>query len=343
MGQTLPDGHIAIIDPLAFQSPGFLASIIVHERTHYEQTITLGQGDKIHMIEAEKEAFSNQLGAAKILGLTNDQIKKLQTDETNEVQGLKNIGNPGFWTLPDANAKLARHIEDIKKEGRDDFLSSVAQGSGNLDRKFNTAKKERVADHARQAAEDAAQARRKSMGWVALEKYAGTVCDYDYPGPNAMQDRQYLLTHSIVIQKSEIKKLLDTEGASELDGCEDAFVLRVYKANGTINSAWLVQEIDEDNAEGVYGHIFHPILKGLKFVGAVLVAGFAVPFIAVGATVVAVRNAVNAPDDSGNGSQGAGTRASRPSTPDSGIHLQNSEAYGQLEGIADGTFNGFGQ
>lgn len=59
-GAAYFDG-VTYIYPSAFEhGPGYLASILVHERTHFEQYTTKGKGDVMSYAEAQEEAYAAQ-------------------------------------------------------------------------------------------------------------------------------------------------------------------------------------------------------------------------------------------------------------------------------------------
>ncbi len=61
VGLTYPDG-VTALPPKAFEKgPGYLASILLHERTHFEQFTTDGKGNKMSYAEAQKEAYKAQV------------------------------------------------------------------------------------------------------------------------------------------------------------------------------------------------------------------------------------------------------------------------------------------
>lgn len=61
---TYPDG-VSVITPAVFEyGPAYLASILLHERIHFEQFTTDGKGNVMSYAEAQVEAYQAQVDNA---------------------------------------------------------------------------------------------------------------------------------------------------------------------------------------------------------------------------------------------------------------------------------------
>jgi hypothetical protein len=107
-GAAYPDG-VVFIDPSTFNHPagvGYLASTLLHERTHFEQYITAGRGDVMTVAKAQREAYD----AERIhSGYFLDASIPAQKAAIDEVETL--------WAEEDAKVK-AREQRDRTLVGR---------------------------------------------------------------------------------------------------------------------------------------------------------------------------------------------------------------------------------
>lgn len=83
LGNTASDGVSRIL-PEAFTSPGELALVLSHERRHFKQNITPGQGDKKTVAELEVEAYEEELKLLDAFELS-EGIKKFQKGRINKI------------------------------------------------------------------------------------------------------------------------------------------------------------------------------------------------------------------------------------------------------------------
>lgn len=107
-GAAYPDG-VVFIDPSTFKHPagvGYLASTLLHERTHFEQYITAGRGDVMTVAKAQREAYDAE---RKHSGYFFDDSIPAQKAAIDEVETL--------WAEEDAKVE-AREQRDRTFVGR---------------------------------------------------------------------------------------------------------------------------------------------------------------------------------------------------------------------------------
>lgn len=100
---TGADG-VTIIKPEAFTTPGLLALTLLHERKHFDQFTTPGQGDKFTSPELEIPAYEAQLYGMTKVGLTPSELKFMKgylVDGYDDDQGRHHEGQ-----LPAEREKL---------------------------------------------------------------------------------------------------------------------------------------------------------------------------------------------------------------------------------------------
>lgn len=89
-GATTPDG-VSRLFPQAFQSPDWLAGVLVHEETHFQQYTTPQLGDIKTPAELEVDAYNADLVFAEQLGFSEKELRryKASVDENIIVQAKK--------------------------------------------------------------------------------------------------------------------------------------------------------------------------------------------------------------------------------------------------------------
>jgi hypothetical protein len=92
VGLTYQDG-VTVLPPKAFEKgPGYLASILLHERTHFEQITTDGKGNVMSYAEAQKEAYQTQVkNGSYFFDVKNEKERK--TKEGIEGLLATEVGN----------------------------------------------------------------------------------------------------------------------------------------------------------------------------------------------------------------------------------------------------------
>ncbi|MBI3554223.1 MAG: hypothetical protein HY077_17125 [Elusimicrobia bacterium] len=227
-------------------------------------------------------------------------------------------------------------------------------------------------DAERKAHEDALAAieAARDPQWEALSEWVGRACSYIKPaefvhdgigsstpdfeyikwaaaendrraaGKHASDaaDREYLLTHSVVLPKSVIERGLKAHKSS-LGSCEKDIIGLLLAAPAPVRSEWLVDEIDYLKGGGALGIVVRGIAKGLKKGSEALVTGIAVPFIAVGNAIEELSVELSKPVAPSRSEPGGSDRPQRPERSESGGSRDvwhGSGAYGQLGGISSG-------
>lgn len=314
-------------------SPAFLASIIVHETVHFDQLTTEGRGGRMTQMRAEFEAFSAQ--TSKELGLTRVEVEAINDVQTRELARISNFGNGSRPFVGVAGPGTPDDLDHLKQSASDNFLRSWSSEGSPISSEMH----DRLAESQRIRQQEAEKRRRmeplpKGPGWQELEDWASHACHYlappeyvrtpSFPSPDELSymqwaqrendsraeakhrsdayDRQYLLDHSAVIEKAEIERLLSQDG-DRLDACKRDVIGIFQKADGPIETSWLVGQFDYRKGGGALGVIVRGLADAVSSGAAVIAQGISAPFVALGQAVTSIQWVADNSSQPSNSSQ----------------------------------------
>jgi len=104
-GVTFPDGVTYIPESTFKNGAGFLASVLFHERTHFEQYTTKGMGDVMSQTEREVNAYQKQLDNAQLF---LDPVK--DEDTLKEIKLLLNAKKSEVHEENSLLGRIRRHL-----------------------------------------------------------------------------------------------------------------------------------------------------------------------------------------------------------------------------------------
>lgn len=220
----------------------------------------------------------------------------------------------------------------------------------------------------RKARLDAERLERLNTPWGALLEWAGTACAYMgyYPEtvPINYQDvsaanlryiawaeqenerrlsikrrtdaagKQYMLTHSVVMTRTEISAQMNLEG-NNLSRCSRSVVEMIQDAPDPIDSQWLVAQLDYKRTGGVFGAVIRGISSALGNAAGALIHGIKAPFVNDGSrSEGSSSGGGNGRESSGGGTSESGS--SRDGERSTRMPDGNGVAFRQLRGIANG-------
>lgn len=163
-GAAYPDG-VVFIDPSTFKHPagvGYLASTLLHERTHFEQYITAGRGDAMTVAEAQREAYGAEMKYSSYFFDASIPIQKAASDEID-----------ARWTEEDAKVKARERrgrtlIGRLKNWYEPETLSTVFEGKPRTIEELDAIKRDAARLRAEIAEENAKRAQARLYSTATL-------------------------------------------------------------------------------------------------------------------------------------------------------------------------------
>ncbi len=171
------DGVSTLFPGEPFQSPTDLALALYHEKVHFEQYITPGQGDVLSFSEREMKAWSAEMSAFGMLNLDPKELKNRKDNALAEIAKYrKRIEDERFWrNIPFGHYALKEpaylaprsegEVEELAK--RADELDGIVAAEIEEVRSKREAREDRKREEALRAEKERREAvGRESLGYL---------------------------------------------------------------------------------------------------------------------------------------------------------------------------------